>query len=477
MRTVRLDLNGAPVRACLIDVVDERNDLRLAVLNAADAERERLGQEVRDGLVPVLARLESSVDELIDAFHRNAPIELARLAPLERDASAATTICRQLTRGASPIQFASGDLIGALRGLSQVLMTGAERNVGVSVRSSAPLELSLERSEHVYRIARDAVRSALMRHGVTYVRVTVDVTTDSIGVCVEDDGLAAPENELDDRTHASPIAARAAAAQARFYTEPRFTRGNRLRFECPQRADSVWPVSEAFSGAATPGEPREEVDATSSMAFKRSGLGSLGSWAHGLLLFLAYVATAEAGLLVLERAAGQSVSWLPSLAFPWIPNGVAVVGLLLGDVRLAPAVFLGSVAVWCGLVHDSWVTVLADALGEMLCAVTVVRLLGRWGFRRSFDRVRDLGLVVMAAAVGRTIPLVFDLVGLHVAVGLAPDTLEPESVAALAEPVRNVFGVTAAEIGLSLRWWINGVSGIVLLVPLAVPSPKKSAGF
>ncbi len=465
---VRLELNGAPVRTCSIDIVDERNDLRLAVLNAADSERERLGQEVRERLVPVLARLETSVDGLMCAHRQAAPIELDRLAPLEQDASAATTICRHLTRGASPIQFAAGDLIDALRGLPQVLTTGGGPEVGVSVRSFAPVALSLERSEHVYRIAHDAVRAALLRDGVSYVRVTVDVSTESVSVSVEDDGIATSADEPGDRMNPSPIAIRAAAARARFYTEPRISGRTRVRFECAQSLDAAQPVVSGQAGTGTlEGAPVPTVTAVPA-AHRFGAFTASQPWLQGLILFIAYVATAEAGLLVLQHIDASSVTWMPRLAFPWIPNGVAVVGLLLGGVRLAPAVFLGSVAVWGGIVHDEWITVLADAVGEMLCAIAVVRLLERWGFRRAFDRASDLGLVVAAAAVGRAIPLVFDLVGLHLALSLAPTTLLPASLAAIAEPHYSFLGLTEAEIDLSLRWWINGVAGIALLVPLIV---------
>lgn len=466
---VRLELHGAPVRTCSIDIVDERNDLRLAVLNATDAERERLGREVRGGLVPVLGRLEASVDALVADFRHGRRLELPRLAPLEHDASLATTICRQLTRGASPMQAASGDLIDALRGLPQALLSDDGPDVEVSVRSMAPVALSLERAEHVYRIAHEAVRAALFRPGVSSVHVTVDVTRESVGISVEDDGLATAATEPVDRLDPSPLAIRAAAAQARFFPEPPRAEGHRVRFECRQSADTV-PVGLDEAPAAT--APDDEPIAPESPArdgLRRARVAVWTPWLHGLVLLLAYVATAKAGLLILQQINAPSVTWLPRLAFPWVPNGVAVVGLLLGGTRLAPAIFFASAIVWGGLVHDSWVTVCVDAVGEMLCAITIVRLLARWGFRRSFNRALDLGLVVAAAAVGRTIPLVLDLVGLHLAIAWAPGTLGPATLAAIAEPHANFLGITPSEIGLSVRWWINGVAGIALVVPLAVP--------
>jgi len=471
---VRLELDGTVVRTCSIDIVDERNDLRLAVLNAADSERERLGQEVRERLVPVLAHLDDSVDDLLQDYRRNLPLELARLSPLEQDASIATTICRQLTRGASPIQFAAGDLIDALKGLPHVLMTGDGPEVEVSVRPFAPVTLSLERSEHVYRIAHDAVRAALLRDGVSYVRITVDISSESVRVSVEDDGVAPAAEESGERVNPSPIAIRAAAARARFYSEPTVALGTRVRFECPQSLDAAQPVLDESAGIGTLDRAPDPEETDVPAPHRAGAFAASRPWFQGLVLLVAYVATAEGGLLVLQHVDSSSVTWLPRLAFPWIPNGIAVVGLMLGGARLAPAVFLASVAVWGGIVHDHWITVLADAIGEMLCAIAVVGLLRRWGFRRTFERASDLGLLVAAAAIGRTIPLVLDLVGFHLALGLAPTTLLPESLAAAAQPRFVVLGLTQAEIGLSIRWWINGVAGIALLVPLIVPSSSSA---
>ena len=100
---VEVELDGAALRVCFIDVVSERNDLRLAVLSAADLERHRLGQEIRDGLGRVLARLAVRVEELVTAATCNEPIDLDLARLTEADAVAASSICRQLTRGASPI--------------------------------------------------------------------------------------------------------------------------------------------------------------------------------------------------------------------------------------------------------------------------------------------------------------------------------------------------------------------------------------
>jgi PAS domain S-box-containing protein len=470
---VHVELNGATVRVCFIDPVDERNDLRVAVLSAAELERQRLGAEIRERLATLLAELGAGADRILRTAGGNPSAELDRLEVLEEGASTAIAICRQLTRGASPIQFASGDLIEALRGLPALLEVEGGPRLELSVRSFAPVTLSLERCEHAYRIAQDAVRLALLRPGARHVHVAIAVTADSVEITVEDDGEWPETGRPEGEWQVSPMALRAAATRASLSIEPRRAGGTRVRFECDQRTDVAQPAAAQPTGDRAAGD---RTDGEGSAAAAAVGTGepvtarstAFRASLEGVLLFLACVATGAAGLLVLQHIDAQRVAFVPGLAFPWLANGVAVVGLFLGGVRLAPAIFFSSIAVWRGLVHDPWITVVADAFGETLCAILVVQLLHRWGFRRSFDRARDLGLLVVAAAVGRTIPLVFDLVGLQLAVALAPESLPPEMRAAIAGAGEGFLGVTWLEVAVGLRWWINGVAGITLLVPAVV---------
>jgi PAS domain S-box-containing protein len=466
---IRIELDGTALRVCFIDVLAERNDLRLAVLSAADLERHRLGQEIRDGLGPVLARLGARIEELVVATNCNEPVDPALARSIEADAVVASAQCRQLTRGASPMQFASGNLLEALRRIPEVLAAEDGAEVTVSVQSRGPLSLSLERCEHIYRITHDAVRAALLRPGIGRVHVTVDVTADDLVVTVDDDGVAVEAPEQRDRPDIWPMDVRAAAARAQLERSERRGGGNRVRCECRQADDHaretpvVQPAESSAGAVLRPLAPAEA-------AVRPARIGaSIRTWLDGAWLLFAYVVTGAAGLRFLQYVDARHVAMLPAAAIPWIASGVGVAGLLLGGERLAPAVFLGSITVWRGLAHDPWITTLADALGETLSAVIVVRLLGRWGFRRTFDRFRDLAVLVGVAALGRLIPAVFDAVGLHITAALAPGTLTPELIEGLAPGAGRVAGMTRVELAGYALWWINGVTGITLLVPAVVP--------
>ena len=105
----------------------------------------------------------------------------------------------------------------------------------------------------------------------------------------------------------------------------------------------------------------------------------------------------------------------------------------------------------------------------MLGAILVVRLLRRWSVNRAFDRIRDLVLLVVAAAAGRTVAAVGDIIALHLTMALAPNTLTPGMLFGYSSTPENVLDFVRDEIEVMLRWWCNGIAGIALLVPVVVP--------
>jgi len=470
---VPLHLSGIPVCMCFVEVVDERNDLRLAVLNAADLERRRLGEQVRESLGPTLNQLAASVEEVVETVKGGATVSAIRLASIERDTAAATALCAQLTRGASPMQFSAGNLIDALSRIPDVLAVRGGPEVSVSVRSFAPVALSLERCEHVYRIAQDAVRAALLHPGVRHVHVAVDARESTLEVSVEDDGSPSESPHHTDASRITPFAVRAAAAGASLNVGA-YRGGNRVHIECRQTVDTARPGGNLESAAVLPAKPNaatSETVAVAGPALKRPNV--MGDWINGLLLLCTYVATGAATLRLLQHIDSQHVTVVPWVALPWVANGVAVVGLLLGGARLAPAVFLGSVALWGGLAHDPWITVLSDAVGETLGTLLTVHLLWHWGYRRAFDRFTDLAALAAAAALGRLVPSVFDVVGVRIAFALTPHTLAPTLVAALSTASDRILGLPRQELEFLLRWWCNGFAGIVLVAPAVMPMCRQ----
>jgi PAS domain S-box-containing protein len=460
---VRIESEALHLQLYFVELLDECNELRAAALEAADLEREHLGQEIRSGLGPALTRLGAAAERLISAANQGEGLDPQLLSAMDQTAADSTRMCRQLSRGASAIHYESDDLIEALHQLPEVLAAGDGPAVHVSVRALAALALSVERCEHVYRIAEDAVRSALLRPGALNVFVLIDVTAEQLRISVEDDAPAAPA-PTENLSELTPIGIRAAATRVRLEHGLSRFGGHRVSIHCAQAVEATQP-------ARSPPlrEPPPSVPAGPALRPSPQPASPVHVVLQGLGLTLAYLGAGAIGLAFLHTLDATHVSFIPGMAIPWLANGIAVAGLLLGGLRLAPAVFVGSMLLWGGLAHDSWLTVTSDAIGETLGAMAAAQLLIHWGLHRTFDRLRDLGILLVAAMIARSVPVVFDISGLHIALALAPHTLSAEMVDSVAPNVTRYLGLTVREWSSALLWWINGIAGILLLVPIVVP--------
>lgn len=142
---------------------------------------------------------------------------------------------------------------------------------------------------------------------------------------------------------------------------------------------------------------------------------SPGDIATAALVCLAYVAAAKVGLsLAYENS---------SITAVWAPSGIALAALLLGGLRLWPAVALGAFLANAFIGGDlGVVTATGITIGNTLEAVVAVVLLRRVGFRPALDRVRDVAaLVVLAATLSTVVSATLGTVSLGLGGALAWD--------------------------------------------------------
>ena len=186
-----------------------------------------------------------------------------------------------------------------------------------------------------------------------------------------------------------------------------------------------------------------------------------------------YGVTGAIGSFLLRGVDGHLWSISPYLGVPWLPAGIGVAGLLVGGVRLWPAILVASATIWIAIVRLPWLVGLVDCIGITVGYVVTVRLMGRWGFGRRFYRYEDPLLLIGAAAVGIMIVEAADLLSLPLTAALFPATIPPD-LWALMRPTPAGFMVPGpTSLGTALRWWLNDIAGIVLVVPaVASLSPE-----
>ena len=173
-------------------------------------------------------------------------------------------------------------------------------------------------------------------------------------------------------------------------------------------------------------------------------------WAYAgkvVVVALAYYAAARLGL----RLALVDRNVTPF----WPPTGIAVAALLLWGRPVWPGVALAALAVNLPISADA-AAAAATAAGNTLAPLVATTLLGRVGFRRELDRLRDaVAIVFVGALASMSISASVGSAALLASGALAPSEL-PASWAV---------------------WWTGDAMGVLVVTPfllsLAAPRPPR----
>jgi PAS domain S-box-containing protein len=453
-------LGSGAVLVCCVELLSERNQLRLAALTAGDIERYRLGEVINKQLVRPLAKIARAAELLAELLQHGEPAPRALLQSISEDAHAAAQVCKHLTRGASALQSANGDLSEALRRLPTTLPERGP-SLQVSIRTSGGLALSVERRDHLYRIAEEAVQSAVARASAHSVWVTLDVAPTSVRVVIEDDGDAQAANDAAGDVALRSIAARAVAAEGQLQVGRSWAGGRIISFECEQAQDDT-PADPGLMGTADvrpPGDVLREANAAidlASPARHRWGIGIALIVLGGALSWLL-----DRFLLAVDPAHFWYGNILP---LPYLPFGFAVAALMLGGEWLAGVLFVATLVLTLAAGADRWSLAVLNGFAVAMSVVTTVRALSHWGFRYSCDRFRDILLLAAAAGLGQLLEKAIYLIGTLLILVATPLALPEINAAASGGP----YEVARVLLQGSLGWWVAGTWGILLVVPAAV---------
>lgn len=228
---------GQSAFVAVIHDVSERKQLEATLLDAIGREQRRFADDLHDGLGQDLTGLSL----LLGAFARAAAHGVGPAAQdLERAhevARHAIASCRSIAHGLSPVTATQGGLVAGLRALVARLNTGSGPTVDFSSFEATRLGLSPSATEHLYRIAQEALSNALRHAHATAIKVTLDVeaTKVRLEICDDGDGVqvgATGEMGLGLRT----MRYRASLLGARFQISPSEPAGTCIVCECPQAA-------------------------------------------------------------------------------------------------------------------------------------------------------------------------------------------------------------------------------------------------
>ena len=221
--------------------ITERKRLERELRELTSSEQQRLGRDLHDGLGQELTGLAF----LAGAF----ATQMQRLdSPLARDALVladiarnAVATCRDIVRGVSPLTESQGALVRSLRQLTRRAAEMSGRNIRFTTDERAPVALSWDARNQLFRITQEALDSALLRSDTGNIVVNVVIDVDWLRIEVQDDGMRCSKELVRSGPEVETIRYRAAALQARLSVNARPGGGVALVCECPQTPASAAP--------------------------------------------------------------------------------------------------------------------------------------------------------------------------------------------------------------------------------------------
>jgi len=239
---IPLRVNGAMFTAddgqmyqwSIVDDISERRRLERALLNSASAEQQKLGRDLHDGLGQELAGISLLASAIASSMRKAGRTEAAELENLASLAAQAVANCRALAHGLSPVTFANGGLREALTEMVGLLRDSFGLDARCEVLESAPIRLSPDALDNLYRISQEAVTNA-RRHGrAQWIKITLESEVALLRLAIEDDGTGIPRSPPATGMGLKIMQFRAATMGARLSIGPRERGGTRVCVECLQ---------------------------------------------------------------------------------------------------------------------------------------------------------------------------------------------------------------------------------------------------
>jgi CheY-like chemotaxis protein len=167
--------------------ITQRKLIERELLRVSDAEKNRIGSDLHDGLGQYLTGiscLSAALRDKLSTQSRTEAEEAATISSLVQEAIAQT---RALARGLCPVQLETAGLDTALEDLTYQV----QRLHGIDCQfaSSGPMPAcDTTVALHLYRIAQEAINNAVKHSGAKQIKVTLDFSKENNVLRIEDDG-------------------------------------------------------------------------------------------------------------------------------------------------------------------------------------------------------------------------------------------------------------------------------------------------
>jgi len=169
--------------------IESRKRLESAIADAIEAERERLGRDLHDGLLQDLTGIAMMLHALAKTLSKPAPAQAKEVERLCALLESSHGKVRDLSKDFFPVELKQHGLLMALTGVAQ--RTQSQYGVTCTVRADLfdPLMLSEGIAVQLFRIAQEAVQNAIKHSHAHKILIRLGKMNGQWQLSVSDDGV------------------------------------------------------------------------------------------------------------------------------------------------------------------------------------------------------------------------------------------------------------------------------------------------
>jgi two-component system CheB/CheR fusion protein len=173
--------------------ITERKRLEKEILEIAEREQRRIGQDLHDGLCQHLAGIEMLSQVLAQKLEKKSKDGSARATEIAKAVRESISQTRLLARGLSPVTLESEGLMSALAELA--LNTEKMFRVRCNFDCSQIVKFNDHAAAtHLFRIAQEAVSNAIKHGKARHIAIELREDASHLRLRVSDDGIGFPKN-------------------------------------------------------------------------------------------------------------------------------------------------------------------------------------------------------------------------------------------------------------------------------------------
>jgi len=181
--------------AQLLVEADERKRLEAEIAGTIESERERLGQELHDGVVQELTGISMLLLVLAQTLTKSEPTHATEALRLCQMIENAHGHARDLAKSFYPVELEQHGLVVALEGIAQRTRQQFGISCVVQADPLATIPVKNPTSVQLFRIAQEAVRNVAKHAHATKILINLSKTGDAWQLTVKDNGIGLPDTE------------------------------------------------------------------------------------------------------------------------------------------------------------------------------------------------------------------------------------------------------------------------------------------